>query len=265
MKNNYLRKLFKIMCLLISVIQICSSAYSDELEINVDSQGNTYYSCTAYDRDFVNYISTDHYSQISSSCVDMWKTHAGKFGLKSNDWKNGWGFNSCTEKSPLKRVLKSLELIKISRNDNLSSNKAINYMYNRAANYTNEIKPLCARDENQGAVGSFAWGKMKLYSAGIKTDLMYLTSIITHEARHRKKMHNVFFSPGECTWGGSCDSSYDYYGANAYELVYLWAYGVQSQNSSRYTRQRALDIAQITNKTAFKVSPNFNIPVYASE
>ena len=246
------------------VLSFGQESFSDELEITQDPNGAKYYSCSGHGQYYSNRVIEDHYSGISSSCVDMWVKHAKKFGMRSSDWKKGWGFNSCTEISPLKRVLKSLELIHISKNSNLSSRKIINYMYSRAARYTKKIKPKCSYNSSQAAVGSFRGGTMKLYSVGIRSDLIYLTSIITHEARHRIKGHDGGNNAGDCTWGGSCDSKYSYYGANAYELAYSWAYGVHSTNSSRFMRQRSLDISQYTNQTAFVSSPNFNIPVTAN-
>ena len=40
----------------------------------------------------------------------------------------------------------------------------------------------------------------------------------------------------------------------------MWDYGVNSKNSTSYTRQLAIDTAQDTNQDAFETSPNFNIP-----
>ena len=257
-----IKKMIKSLLLsILCVFGVSQNSTSQELLTHKDPDGTTYYSCTSHGQFLQNEIDTSDYEVISSSCVSMWQTHANNFGMRSKDWKNGWGFNSCTESSPLKRTLKSLELIKISKNSSLSNNKIINYMYDRAASYTSRLRPKCSKNATQGAVGSFFFGTINIYAAGLDEDLMYLTSIITHEARHAIKSHNAGFDAGECEWGGSCDTTFDYYGANAYELAYLWAYGVHSKNSTTYTRDRALQIASRTNLVAFEVSPNFNIPV----
>lgn len=243
------------------------SVLTFSLFISFSAKSDTTYSCSDHGKTFEHTLQSDSehgYDVIDSLCSTMWTTHANKMGFKKKHWDDGWGFNSCGNETPLKRALKSYELLKISKNTSLSNDIILNSMYGLAANWIGTTKPACARNENDGAVGSFSGSTMKLYLVVFSTDLLYLTSTVVHEARHKKKAHNAGNNAGDCSWEGSCDTTYEYGGANAYELAYMWWYGVKSSNSTTFTRQLALDTAQNTNVQAFQYSPNFNIPTNAN-
>ena len=108
-------------------------------------------------------------------------------------------------------------------------------------------------------------GKITFRSKSLGKSLIYMTSIIVHEARHRRGgWHQLIQNRGDCRWNGSCDKRFSDYKSNAYELAYMWAYGVAARNSTSFSRQAALDTAQSANLKAFQFSPNFNIQTDAS-
>lgn len=212
------------------------------------------------------------YNIINSSCGTMIDKHWKSFGMKKKYWDQGWGFhNACSTNTPLNRTFRALELLRISKNSAKPSNAHLNFAYSRSKSWIDELRVTCAKDSNNGAVASHGWGFWEwaggdngdgvvyLYQNVFAHSIIYLASTVVHEARHKIKGHNAGSNAGHCSWGGSCDTSYSYNGANAYELGYGWWYGVASKNSTIFSRQMALDYARDVQNQAFKYRPNFNI------
>jgi hypothetical protein len=90
--------------------------------------------------------------------------------------------------------------------------------------------------------------------------IISIATIILHEARHKKKRHN---GASGCPRKRSCDTNFEYYGANAIMLHYSWWYGLASKNSTQFTRQMGLDFSREIQDNFFNIRPTFHIPIIA--
>jgi hypothetical protein len=198
---------------------------------------------------------------IPSSCADLRK-HFAKFGMEKRYWK-GWGWEDyCNMDTFLNRTLRALDLLKISRNPQFGK-VPLNMAYNNAKKWINHLRPGCVYDvSNSAAAVMIKPGRLVyLYENSFEQPITGLAGNIVHESRHAIKRHDGGLA---CPQGGSCDSTYEFDGANAYELRYLWWYGTWSLNSTQMLRQYALDSARYVQEMAFVVRPNLDIPQFAN-
>jgi hypothetical protein len=195
------------------------------------------------------------------------------------EWKNWqrWGGGKyCNNNTPLNRTLRALELLHISKNPRISNHNLLNSAYGFSKSWIHNLRVDCAIDKNDSVIGMHTpkpkwweevWrgndpgtGKVYLYQNIFGRNIVSIANTIIHEARHKKKFHN---GGKGCPRRASCDTHFQYLGANTYELFYSWMYGVQSRHSTIFTRQRALDEARATQDKAFNKRPGFYIRKYA--
>jgi len=211
------------------------------------------------------------YSQIPGHCSKLIRNHWGRFGFEKKYWDDGWGYyDACNPDSVLNRTLKALELLKISQNRRYSGRAALNYAYGASSHYINHLRVGCAYDKENRVLGvhhkaSF-WqrlrgkkgsGNITLFQnlfAGTSVDV---AGVIVHEAFHKHKFHNA---GKKCSRKASCDSKWNYGGANTHHVLYHWWYGVASRNSTKFMRQIALDRARSNHDRGFKRNPKKKIP-----
>jgi len=173
--------------------------------------------------------------------------------------------------TPLNRTLRALELLKISRNDNLGG-AFLNTAYGSTRIYIDRLRTQCAWDAANSAGGNheggeWAWaggdagsGVVYLFLTIFSDHVVGLAGSLVHEGRHKIKRHN---GGANCPRKASCDSSWSFGGANQWEANYLWWYGTQGTNSQRFMRQFALDRARLLHERAFVTHPGLNIPKLA--
>ena len=235
------------------------------------------YSCSKFGKTFSTTLpgySDGGFNVVNSSCSTLIDRHWGSFGMEKKYWDDGWGFhNACSSSTPLNRTFRALELLRISTNSSFDNSIALNYAYDRSKNWIDHLRVRCAIDSDDSAAashngGAWGWiggdngsGTVYLYQNVFGSSVVSLATVLVHEARHKKKGHN---GGRGCPRRASCDSSFGYDGANAYQLLYGWWYGVSSRNSTRFTRQMGLDNARSIQNRAFNTRPTFVINRTAS-
>lgn len=226
------------------------------------------YTCSQFGKTFTAPVPSTYFggfNVIKSSCQTLVNNHWGNFGMEGKYW--GWGYyNACSTNTALNRTLRALELLKVSKNPWISDKYFLNQAYDLSKKSINHLRMKCAVNQYDNAVAFHerAWwssreigsGTVNLYQNIFKRSIVEMAIIIMHEARHKEKPHN---GGRYCPRRGSCDTSLGYDGANAYEFKYAWWYGDLSHNSTRYTRQMALDFARETKNTAFVFIPDINV------
>ena len=235
------------------------------------------YSCKKFGKTFSTTLpgySSGGFNVVNSNCGTLIDKHWSSFGMEKKYWDDGWGFhNACSTSTPLNRTFRALELLRISKNPSLSNNVALNYAYDRSKNWIHHLRVRCAKNKNDSARashngGAWEWiggdngsGTVYLYQNIFSSSIVSLSTTLVHEARHKKKGHN---GGKGCPRKASCDKDFGYSGANAYQLLYGWWYGVASKNSTKFTRQMGLDNARGIQNRAFNKRPGFNIQKTAS-
>jgi hypothetical protein len=210
------------------------------------------------------------FNVIDSSCKTLKKKHWNSFGIEKKYWTGRGVHTYCKVNTPINRTLRALELLRISTNPELKKNNLLNAAYARSKRWINHLRFECI--PNKSIVGLHEpkprWrdekepgsGKVYLTQNIFAYPIIQIANTIIHEARHKKKFHH---GGDGCPRKASCDTSYEYKGANTYELIYSWKYGLSSTHSNYFTRQMALDHARYIHDNGFNVYPGRNIPKYA--
>jgi hypothetical protein len=197
---------------------------------------------------------------IETSCQKLIDNHWKNFGMEKKYWDGGWGFHdACNNTTPLNRTLRSLELLKISKNS-AHGEVVLNYAYDESRKAIKKLRVGCAKNAENRARASARSGTVYLYQTIFSDNVVGIAGTLLHEARHRKKGHN---GGDKCPRKLSCDKNWSYSGANAWQVNYLWWYGVHSKNSQKFMRQLALNKAKNLHDRAFVTNPGLSIPTLA--
>ncbi|MDH5676797.1 MAG: hypothetical protein OEZ06_32065 [Myxococcales bacterium] len=204
--------------------------------------------------------------------IPIWTVDYGTLG---NEWDEGWGADDiCNPDLPLARMLNTASLLSFaSSTPNLNTRDFEGDFLQWAGNFTmlktHETYPRCFHGDNaeSGALASFRQSNntMRLYlDFFYDASVVERASLLVHEARHRDKSHD---SDGtcraagilaaleeldcencsgsectECDWLGfnaSCDSSWEFKGANFYEIVWYWWFYADADRWTDDMRLRA--------------------------
>ena len=218
------------------------------------------YSCKQHGKTFSTTLSgvgAGGFNVINTNCSTLIDNHWNNFGMEKEYWDDGLGFNNvCSIDTQLNRTFRALELLRISKNTNLNSDVALNFAYDFSKNAINHLRASCAGNAENSFGAGYLEGNAYLYQNAFGSSIMWLSATVLHEARHKQKSHNL---DKDCPRKASCDNSYEYDGANAYELAYSWWYGLHGNRSTKFTRQMGLDNARRLQNTAFNQRPGFNI------
>jgi hypothetical protein len=190
-----------------------------------------------------------------------------EFEFHHDEWDNGFGFDDpCNVNLPLARTFNALYLMAYSSDDyarNMSdfSGNALRWAFPYCATHAEELDGACGDGTAFAARFPDAWifqnGRIELYMGFFyNMDVPSRAGTILHETRHKFKGHN---GGTACPWGGSCDSDWNYQGANMYETLYLWWFGVAGTRTTSAIRNLALNQARVWHNTHFVVNPGFSI------
>jgi len=235
-----------------------------------DSRGTT----TIFtDNDKSPFADKEGYTQYNQSCQALIDTHWPRFQMQRVHWNEGWGFDdACNVTLPLNRTLRALEAIRISGFpfDTLEtklvpegiSGLEDEFFYLRAANKTlgigiEVLKSTCSGERNQAATHDDWSHDVTLFLKVFDSPVTKLADTLVHESIHYWKPHN---GGSRCAKQMSCDSSYEYAGANAHQLSWAWSYSQIGAKTNKFLRTTALERAKTIANTAFVTAPDFVFP-----
>jgi hypothetical protein len=210
---------------------------------------------------------------IGSICeqrfIDQFWDH---FDFDKGDWDDGFGFwDPCNVNKPLARTFNALYLLAYSAEDYALSTgdfsgNALRWGYPYSATKIDELDGRCGSgDKNSGPRATTYWGGWIFVDdrTVLKWPFFYNETVveragtIVHESRHAAgKGHN---GGSGCPRGTSCDSNWDYMGANAYHVLYLWWFYVDGTRTTTAMRNSAGCEAQRVADRGFNTSPGFTI------
>jgi len=194
------------------------------------------------------------------------------FDFDKEDWDDGFGYDDCCNiNKPLARTFNALYLLAYSAEDyakNTSdfSGNALRWGYPYAATYIDELDGRCGSgDKNSGARATTYWGGWIFVDdrTVLKWPFFYGENVVEragtvlHESRHAAgKEHN---GDSGCPRGKSCDTNWDYHGANMYQVLYLWWFYVDGTRTTSAMRNYAKVEAQRIIDTGFNTNPGYII------
>ncbi len=159
-------------------------------------------------------------------------------------WDDGFGYEEpCNIRLPLARTLNPMYFMKTTTP----------FWYNWSANKIVDLHSRCFKDENSNNTnilattysGAFVSDRIELYFPFFfNCNAVERASTIVHEARHFDKNHDA--KDKDCPRGASCDSSWEYYGSNTYEVMFLRDFFCTKNDfitptMRRYARERAVN------------------------
>jgi len=191
------------------------------------------------------------------------------FDFDKGDWDEGFGWDdACNIDQPLARTFNALWLLAYSAEDYAKSTSdfsgnALRWAYPYSASNIDELDGRCGSgDKNKGARATtytglqdnrtvlkwpFFYGEVVVQRAGT----------ILHEARHAGgKSHN---GGSGCPRGKSCDTNWNYEGANMYQALYLWWFRVDGTRTTTGMKNWAKSEAQNIIDRAFNTNPGYVI------
>ena len=208
------------------------------------------------------------------------------FHFNKGDWDEGFGYhNPCNINLPLNRTFSALWLLLYSSpNPTFFSTKdfggdILRWAYNYSAREIDELDARCRKNKSSNPIASTFHGPNLWFINDARTEL-YLpffynysmverAGTIVHEARHADGEHH---SDCTCPRGASCDknwppnqSEWRKYGANVYQVMYLWLFADSAVNTTSAMKQRALDRANLIideHHGGFCNPPGFHITTY---
>lgn len=156
-------------------------------------------------------------SLIHYSCPQPFLDQAWDwFDFRKSYWDDGFGYyDACNVRKPLARTMNAMVLMK----------EANFYWYDWASDRIDDLRARCYKAANKKNVhawttwDTFVDDRTEVYIPFFyKGTAVTRASTIVHEARHYDKRHN---GDNDCPRKVSCDSSWEYGGANKYQVVYL--------------------------------------------
>lgn len=163
--------------------------------------------------------------QCGGSIGQLWND----FDFDKGDWDQGFGyFDACNVNKPLARTFNALNLLDLfGTSMPPGSSNWLPWFYAFASNEIDELDARCGFGNPNGCTTARTW-----WGAGVndRTALYWpffyglnvpaRASTIVHEARHADgRGHN---GGSGCPRNGSCDKTWGYWGANTYQVMYLW-------------------------------------------
>jgi hypothetical protein len=193
------------------------------------------------------------------------------FHFDKGDWDDGFGYDDpCNLDQPLARTFNALYLLAYSaedyaRNTGDFSGNALRWAYPYAATVIDELDGRCGSgDRNTGARATTYAGFWVDDRTVLKWPFFYGENVIqragtiVHEARHAAGVrHN---GGSDCPRGASCDTTWEYEGANMYQVLYLWWFRVAGTRTTAAMRDYAKIEAQRIIDTGFNTNPGYVIP-----
>ena len=177
------------------------------------------------------------------------------FNMIKWHWDNGFGYHDvCNNDLPLGRIMNSIFALYLSTN--LKYPRSIlNWAYKYAESNISILSVACG-DGTLNARNLLS--KVTFYMGGLYDDqsVVRRAGILLHEARHTRKMHN---GSNRCISGGSCDTTWEYQGANQYHVLWLWWYGRHSRFTTEALKNDALREARWRHDERFNINPGKNI------
>lgn len=206
-----------------------------------------------------------HYASLicNQTLVDHWWY---VFDMRESDWDAGFGYyDVCNMDLPLARTFAAMYLLTYSAQDYARSTgdysgNALRWAYPYTANNAGRTSALCFKPGSSvGQWAAWAYGsRIELYMPFFYNfDVASRAGTLLHEARHNGgKSHN---GGSGCPRGASCDTNWNYEGANMYEVLYLWWFGVDGTRTTSAIRNMGLNRARTVHNNAFNTNPGFNI------
>ena len=202
-------------------------------------------------------------SICSQAMIHQFWTH---FNFDKEDWDDGFGYNDpCNINLPLARTFNALYLLAYSAEDyakttNDFSGNALRWAYPYAASNIDELDARCG-DGTANATsysGAFVDDRVVLHMPFFyDLSVAERAGTILHESRHQAgKSHN---GGRKCPRGVSCDTNWNYEGANMYHVLYLWWFAVDGTRTTTAMKNLARNRARIVHNTAFNTNPGYSI------
>ena len=188
------------------------------------------------------------------------------FKMRESDWDAGFGYHdACNMDLPLARTFAAMYLLTYSAEDYARSTSdysgnALRWAYPYTASNAGRTSAMCYKPgSSPGQWAAWAYGsRIELYIPYFYGfDVAARAATLLHEARHNGgKSHN---GGSGCSRGASCDTNWGYEGANMYEVLYLWWFGVDGTRTTSAIRNLGLNRARTVHNTAFNTNPGFSI------
>ncbi|MGH8613427.1 MAG: hypothetical protein ACREYF_15780 [Gammaproteobacteria bacterium] len=188
------------------------------------------------------------------------------YDFDKGDWDEGFGYDdSCNIEQPLARTFNALYALHYSHADPaLSKGDREGPILRWGGSYAwSHIDELDARCGDGTSYAYTRWGPIIDNYTNLYLPFFYELSVperagtILHEARHADgKGHDA---GSNCPRGVSCDSSWDYNGANRWQVTWLWWYRAAGVNTTEALQIRARDRGNAILRGGFKTDPGFVI------
>jgi len=203
----------------------------------------------------------------SQAYIDQFWDH---FDFDRGDWDDGFGYDDpCNVNQPLARTFNALYLLAYSAEDYAKrtsdfSGNALRWGYPYSATMIDELDGRCGSgNKNSGARATTYWGFWVDDRTVLQWPFFYGENVveragtIVHEARHASdKSHN---GGSGCPRGASCDTDWNYHGANMYQVLYLWWFHVEGTRTTSAMRNYARLEGQRIIDTGFNTNPGYTI------
>jgi hypothetical protein len=187
------------------------------------------------------------------------------YDFDQGDWDDGFGYEAaCDINLPLARTFNALYALHYAAADYATDPDDRNGPILRwGGSYArSHIDELDARCGDGTLFGYTQWG-VDAYT-DLYLPFFYQLSVperagtILHESRHAD---GVSHDAGtNCPRMGSCDSSWEYNGANRWQVVWLWDYAFTAVDTNLALRDRARDRGNAILAGGFTTAPGFVIP-----
>jgi len=196
-----------------------------------------------------------NYSKILDCNQDLINQYWNDFNMIEWQWNDGFGYeDACNNKLPLGRMFNSLHALQISQNKE-HKESVLNWSYDYSKKNIFMLGMACG----SGSLNAKnTLGKVTFFMPGIygNKSVIRRAGILFHESRHTLKIHN---GHGKCPSGKSCDTNWEYKGANQYHVLWLWWFGRHSKNTTEALRNDALRDARWRHDNRFNTNPGKNI------
>ena len=177
------------------------------------------------------------------------------FNMMKFQWNDGFGYyDVCNNDLPLARIMNAIFVLYGTKYSN-ERNSILNWAYDYAEGDISTLSAACGDGtlNARNILTTVTFFMPGLYGG---KSVIRRAGIILHEARHTRRIHNGW---GNCPSGGSCDSTWEYKGANQYHVLWLWWFGLKSKNTSQALKNDALRDARWRHDNRFNTNPGKNI------
>lgn len=250
--NNIIKSLLSVSMLLLLLPFIMGPGSSSSQTCSVPAHDNVADGSAHYTSLMCNQTLVDHWWSV--------------FDMRESDWDAGFGYyDACNMDLPLARTFAAMYLLTYSAQDYALSTgdysgNALRWAYPYTATNAGRTSALCFKPGSAvGQWAAWAYGsRIELYIPFFYSfDVASRAGTLLHEARHNGgKSHN---GGSTCPRGASCDTNWAYEGANMYEVLYLWWFGVDGTRTTSAIRNMGLNRARAVHNNAFNTNPGFNI------